>query len=245
MASRHMFPTKGRSLKYNPPPDLTYQLIRSRRRKKTLAIQVTKDGAVTLFVPYRTPKKEADGFFREKEDWIRKQLVRLRERADARREKNFVPGEKFLYHGEEYPLATGARDGRDHLVLLDGAFILRSDNFDGARELFVDWYRNRALTELAERVRHYSARTDLRPRRITVTDARTRYGSCSAADRLSFSWRIIMAPLSVIDYIILHELAHIKVKNHSPLYWEFLATICPDWKDQRKWLKENGHRLSL
>jgi len=230
-------------LRYSAATDLSYELVRSKRRKKTLAIQVTKDGAITLFVPFRTPKREADDFFREREGWIRKQIARLTEKAKARRERKFLPGETFPYHGEEYPLMAGAPHGRAGLVFFNGVFFLGPDNFDGVREYFVDWYRKAALKELAERVRHYSARTGLTPRRITVTDARTRYGSCSAADRLSFSWRIIMAPLPVMDYVILHELAHIKVKNHSPRYWEFLATICPDWKEQRKWLKENGHKL--
>ena len=232
-------------MKYSRPPDLTYELVRSRRRKKTLAIQVTKDGTVTLFVPHRTPRKEADDFFREREGWIRKQIERLAEKARAHKEKTYVPGEKFLYHGEEYPMEIGTPEGRARLLLSHGTFILRPGNEDMAREIFVDWYRKTALRELAERVRYYSNRTGLNPKRITVTDARTRYGSCSAADRLSFSWRIIMAPLPVIDYVILHELAHIKVKNHSPEYWKFLETICPGWKEQRKWLKENGHILRL
>jgi predicted metal-dependent hydrolase len=240
-----MSPTRVRSLKYNPAPDLTYELVRSKRRKRTLAIQVTKDGTVTLLVPYRMPKTEAHNFFLEKEGWIRKQLARMAEKAVARPERNFLPGEKFLYHGEEYPLEIKTLDHGARLVLSHGTFILEPCVCDGARKVFVDWYRNMALRELAERVRHYSSRTGLIPKHITITDARTRYGSCSAVNRVSFSWRLIMAPYPAIDYVILHELAHIKVKNHSPQFWAFLETICPGWKEQRKWLRENGHTLKL
>ena len=232
-------------MRYNPAADLSYELVRSKRRKKTLAIQVTKDGAITLLVPYRVSRKEAEDFFREKEGWIRKQLARMAEKAVARPERNFLPGEKFLYHGEEYPLEIGKPDHRARLVLSHGTFILKPGNSDGVREIFIDWYRNAALKELAERVRHYSSRTGLVPKRITITDARTRYGSCSAVNRVSFSWRLIMAPYPVIDYVILHELAHIKVKNHSPQFWDFLETLCPGWKEQRRWLRENGHTLKL
>ena len=233
-------------MRYNPAPDLTYELIRSKRRTKTLSLQVKKDGTVTMLVPQRVSKREADNFFRQKEEWIRKQLTKMSERADSpNTERKFVAGEKFLYHGEEYPLEMGAQGSKAGLVLSHGTFILTPGSSDGTRAIFVDWYRNTALRELAERMRHYSSRTGLIPKRITITDARTRYGSCSAANRLSFSWRIIMAPYSVMDYVILHELAHIKVKNHSPRFWDFLETICPGWKEERRWLREHGHRLTF
>ncbi|MDR2017564.1 MAG: M48 family metallopeptidase [Syntrophobacterales bacterium] len=234
-------------MKYNASSDLTYELVRSKKRRKTLTIQMRMDGTVSLLVPYRISKREADDFFKEKETWIRKQLVKRVEGTNKEnREKKFVAGKNFLYHGETYPLEIGEHDGRASLLALShGTFILRTGESNRTKEIFADWYQNEARRELTERVRYYGGHTGLIPKGITITGARTRYGSCSPANRLSFSWRIIMAPYPAIDYVILHELAHIKVKNHSPLFWQFLETICPNWKEQMRWLKDNGHRLHL
>ena len=226
--------------------DLVYELVRSRRRKKTITLQIKGDGRIMLFVPHRLSEDEAEGFFKDKEEWVRKKLGERAARPDPSGERGrFLPGDTFLYHGEPYPLEIAGPDGRVPLVLAYGTFLLREDRADRAREAFVNWYRSRAHEELPERVRHYASRTNLLPTGITITSALTRYGSCSPADRLSFSWRIIMAPYSVIDYVILHELAHIKEKNHSKRFWDLMGTLLPDYGNQREWLRKNGHMLRI
>ena len=155
------------------------------------------------------------------------------------------PGDEFLYHGEPYPLEIAGPAYHAPLSLKYGRFLLRQDRADCAREVFVNWYRSRAREELPERVRHYVSLTNLHPTGITITSALTRYGSCSPANRLSFSWRIIMAPYPVIDYVILHELAHIKEKNHSKRFWDLMESLLPDYRRQRQWLKENGRMLQI
>ncbi len=224
---------------------IEYELVRSRKRKKTLSLQIKRDGTIVLLVPQRITREEADGFLADKEGWIRRKLKERANSPDPDRERKFLPGEEFLYLGEAYPLEIVGSDSRLPLTLLYGTFCLRCDEADRAPEVFAGWYKLQARRELAERVARYSARTNLVPTGITITSARSRYGSCSHADRLSFSWRILMAPYPVIDYVILHELAHIKEKNHSRRFWDFLETICPDWKKQRCWLKENGHLLRI
>lgn len=227
-------------------PDLVCEVVRSRKRKKTFTLQVGRDGTVTLHVPYHTTKEQAERFFREKEEWVRKKLKeRENGPGSVNSEKEFVPGEKFLYLGEPYPLEIAEPAGRVSLALSYGTFVLRPDRIEDARRVFVEWYKARAKEELTERVNHYSARFMLLHTGITITSARSRYGSCSAKNRLSLSWRLIMAPYAAIDYVILHELAHIKEKNHSSKFWGFLETIMPGYKRQRQWLRENGHLLRI
>jgi predicted metal-dependent hydrolase len=224
--------------------DLVYELVRSKRRKKTISLQIKRDGRIMLFVPHRLSEDEADGFFKGKETWVRKKLGERAAAPDSPgRLRRFLPGDEFLYHGEPYPLEIAESARRAPLILAYGTFLLRQDKADSAREAFVNWYRLRAREELPERVRHYVTRTNLVPTGITITGAITRYGSCSPADRLSFSWRIIMAPYPVIDYVILHELAHIKEKNHSKRFWDLMETLLPDYRRQKQWLRENGHML--
>jgi hypothetical protein len=96
-----------------------------------------------------------------------------------------------------------------------------------------------------ERVAYYSRQLSLFQEGIKITSAHYRYGSCSSKNRLSFTWRLVMAPLAVIDYIIIHELIHIKVKNHSKAFWDSVGTVMPDFRTHKRWLKENGHSLKL
>jgi predicted metal-dependent hydrolase len=241
-----MSPIRERNLIFRGSPDLVCEVVRSRKRKKTFTLQVRRDGTITLHVPYKTTKEETDRFFREKELWVRK---KLKDRESAPEpvdpEKKFIQGEKFFYLGEPYPLEIVEPQGRASLTLSYGTFVLRSDKLEDAERVFVDWYRTRAKEEFTRRVHHHSSRLRLLPAAITVTSARSRYGSCSAKNRLSLSWRLIMAPYSVIDYVILHELAHIKEKNHSRKFWDFLETIMPGYKTQRGWLREHGHLLRI
>ena len=231
-------------MRYDPAEGLRYELVRSRNRKKTLTLQIKPDGTVVLLVPYRISRSEADGFFRQKEDWVRRKLAERSARPGPG-ERRFAPGEEFLYHGEPYPLKLGATGSGSPLSLSCGVFLLRPDRLDQARETLIKWYRDQARRELPERVALYGRRADLVPTGITITSALSRYGSCSARDRLSFSWRIIMAPYPVMDYVILHELAHIREKNHSGKFWAFLETLLPDYRERRAWFRENGHLLRI
>lgn len=86
---------------------------------------------------------------------------------------------------------------------------------------------------------------DVRPEKLRISSARTRWGSCSAKGTISLTWRLVMAPPEILDYVIVHELAHLKVKNHSSAFWKVVETYLPGYQNQRKWLKQNGHTLDL
>ncbi len=222
---------------------LNIQLIRSKKRKKTISLRIKEDGRIVLYVPYHTPKGEIEGFIKRKESWVIKKISE-KERSIKETEKIFIPGEKFLYLGESYPLEIQDNSHKGHpLTLSFGKFILDQDHIEEAKDLFIQWYKREAKEIIAGRVDYYSNRLDLFPKGIKITSAKYRWGSCSRDNRLSFSWRMIMAPLTIIDYILIHELAHIKEKNHSRRFWRYLESILPDYRKQRLWLKENGHRL--
>jgi predicted metal-dependent hydrolase len=111
--------------------------------------------------------------------------------------------------------------------------------------MFREWYRQRARQIFPERVGFYARRLDLAWKGIRITSARTRYGSCSADNRLSFSFRLVMAPYDVIDYIVVHELAHIKIKNHSKRFWEYIGKVMPDYRQRKEWLAKKGYLLDI
>jgi predicted metal-dependent hydrolase len=220
-------------------------LIRSKRRRKTISLHIKEDGRVVIYVPYHTPKGEIEGFIKEKESWVIKKISE-KERSIKETEKAFIPGEKFLYLGESYPLEIGDTHYRGlPLKLSFGKFILDKDRLEEARDLFIHWYKREAKEKIEGRLHYFSNRLQLFPKGLKITSAKYRWGSCSRDSRLSFSWKIIMAPLSVIDYVLIHELVHIKEKNHSKRFWTYLETILPDYRKHRFWLKENGYRLWL
>jgi predicted metal-dependent hydrolase len=224
---------------------LGYHLIRSRKRRKTISLHINEDGKIVVNAPYRTPKWEIEKFVEEKQSWIVKKISE-KDGSIRRAEKEFVPGEEFLYLGESYPLEIQDTHKKEHpLKLSFGKFILDKDHIEEARDLFVEWYKTEAKQRIMERVDYYGKRLQLFPKGVKITSAKYRWGSCSPDNRLSFSWRIIMASLNIIDYILIHELVHIKEKNHSKRFWSYLESVLPDYRKQRLWLKQNGHSLCL
>jgi len=114
-----------------------------------------------------------------------------------------------------------------------------------ARELFHRWYLEQAGMVLSARSDYYSNLTGLEHTQIRITNPRTRWGSCSPSGNLNFNWRLIMAPLPVLDYVVLHEIVHLEIKNHSRKFWDKVGIYCPDYAERRRWLKNYGHKLEL
>ena len=221
---------------------LSYQLIRSRKRRKTISLHIKEDGKIVVYAPYRTPKWEIEKFFNEKESWIVEKRSE-KERSIKEAEKAFISGEKFLFLGELVPLEIQDNNKEPPLKLSFGKFVLDKNHIEEARDLFIKWYKEEAKERIIGRIDYYSKRLQLFPKGVKITSAKYRWGSCSRDDRLSFSWRMIMASFSIIDYILIHELVHIKEKNHSKRFWNYLESVHPDYKKHRLWLKENGNSL--
>jgi predicted metal-dependent hydrolase len=226
--------------------ELNYTIARSKKRKKTISLQVKADGTAVVCAPHRTPIPEIDKFVREKESWLWRKIRENGERQKEIKAKEYVTGEILFFLGEPHPLRIEAAAlGCDKLAFLCGQFVLASDKVSQGRELFVDWYRKSAQEYIRERVDHFSQALNLIPRGIRISNARRRWGSCSQDNHLHFSWRLIMAPCHVIDYLVVHELAHMKEKNHSERFWGLVGKTIADYKKQRIWLKDNGHTLDI
>jgi predicted metal-dependent hydrolase len=158
--------------------------------------------------------------------------------------KRYVAGETFLFLGNAYPLTIVASQ-RPALNLGTGRFRLANSNLPKARQVFIRWYKAQALALISERVAFHAKINKFSYQKIRISSARTRWGSCSSNGTLSFTWRLVMAPMEVIDYVVVHELAHTQVSNHSPKFWRRLAGIMPDYKRHVAWLKKNGRYLTL
>ena len=216
------------------------QFTRSRRR--TIAIQVRPDGQVFVRAPLRASEKLIREFVDSKADWIRQKQAEALRRVPLV-VKHYQVGERFLFLGREYTL--GIVKKQRAALTLDGRFSLSEAAQPRARKAFEQWYKAQALKVMGERVQLYAAKHGFKPGRVRISSARTRWGSCSSRGTLSFTWRLVMAPLEVIDYVVIHELVHLKVKNHSKTFWGSVAALMPDYKRHVTWLKKNGGLLTL
>lgn len=217
-----------------------YRLVRSKRR--TLALVIERDGTLIVRAPLRMAEAEVRRFVEAKRNWIE------RKQAEAAKEAlihhQFADGELFPFLGKMFPLRL-VPDPAPALVMDGASFRLsRSRQTDGLA-LFVDWYRAQARSYIAARLEYFSHSHNMKPAGLRISSARTRWGSCSRKGMLSFTWRLVMAPPEVVDYVIVHELAHLREMNHSPVFWALVEKMLPDYKQRRAWLKKNGHSLHL
>ena len=211
------------------------QLVRSRRR--TLALFVESDARLIVRAPLRTPEKTIREFVESHALWIEKKQAQaaLVVKAQA---KQFIPGETFPYLGKSYMLEVVK--GQKKPLLLNGNFKLADEALGNAQQVFQDWYRRQARQIIGERAKLFATKYDFQYGKVRISSARTRWGSCSPTGDLSFSWRLILNPLEVVDYVVIHELVHTVHHNHSKRFWKKVEKILPDYKEYNKWLRKHG-----
>ncbi|MBI4778523.1 M48 family metallopeptidase [Candidatus Desantisbacteria bacterium] len=215
------------------------QIIRSKR--KTLSIEITHDARLIVRAPNATPLSFIEKFILKKRLWIQGKQNMVKEKHLSSQPKKFVSGEEFLYLGNSYCLCIVSESTWPLLFFQE--FHLSRKYLSQARQLFIDWYKQEAYKKIKERVDLYSRLFGLKYNKFNITNAQKQWGSCNAKNNLCFSWRLIMSPLHIIDYVVIHELMHIDEKNHSRRFWNKVKTVIPNFKESRKWLKENGHLL--
>ncbi len=217
-----------------------HEIIRSRRR--TVGLQVTQDARLIVRVPPKMSVETIHQLVRQKLPWILNRQRFVREHYLPALPKIFTAGEKFLYLGEEYELFLIPGD-YGVLVFNEKGFFLREGCVSLARWLFRDWYREQAAAFMSDRVLHYTGMTGARYSAIRISDARRRWGSCSSKGVLNFSWRLMMAPREVVDYVVVHEVVHLEVLNHSKAFWRKVEALAPDHLKAKYWLER--HHLLL
>jgi predicted metal-dependent hydrolase len=217
-----------------------HQTIRSKR--KTLALIVEPDGSLIVRAPLRSSEKSIREFVENNARWIEKKQAQVREVIPVAR-KQYIPGEMFMYLGNCYPLEI-VKDQKKPLLLIEN-FKLAQSAQNYANLIFERWYRRQAREVLNERVNLYASQHDFQYDKIRITSARSRWGSCSANGSLNFSWRLIMTPLETIDYVVIHELVHTIIHNHSKQFWKKMEKILPNYKEHKKWLRNNGQQFML
>jgi len=215
----------------NPPVPLT---LRQSARARRLSLRVSGlDGKVTLTIPRGVSECEALDFARQKGDWLRKHL---RQQPDL---VQVTMGGVVPLEGRDMRIIPGA--GRHIRIMQDQLCVPGRTDTVGPR--LQAWLKARARDRLALASDHYAAELGRQYTRLTLRDTRSRWGSCSAQGGLMYSWRLILAPKDVLDYVAAHEVAHLAEMNHSPAFWAVVAGLSPGYAAPRQWLRDNGALL--
>jgi len=217
------------------------KLIRSARR--SISLEITREGRLVVRMPRLGSLAAVKRFIFEKQEWIEQKMAEASSQVKKNAPKRFVPGEQFYYLGEKYPLQL-AETHHPKLKFQNGFFMAES-NLKYGRKIFIDWYRRQAKLNIPKRVRWYAQLHHLNCHRIGITSASRRWGSCTTQGNLNFTWKLILLPLKIVDYVVVHELAHLVHHNHSKSFWAQVGKMLPDYKERRKWLKKNSEEFSI
>ncbi len=228
------------SFNKDKPPQID-RVIRSNRT--SFGLEIKPDGSLLVRAPKHATQAQIQSVIAKKAAWIERTQERLAKQYPILRPKSFTPGETFWYLGQRYPLQL--TDRQRPSLELDGAFWLSRAAQDSARDVFIAWYRaeTRAITK--NMIHVYTKRFGFSVNKVRITSARTRWGSCSGKNNLNFTYRLCMAPLDTIEYVVVHELVHLKIRNHSKAFWKAVANIVPNYQGDRDWLKQHGAFLTL
>jgi len=215
------------------------KIIRSKR--KTIALVISPDATLTVKAPIRVSLEYIESLILKKKSWIQRKQQEILKNGGPVKNKEFKEDEDFLFLGNIYSLRI--QDCKE-IFLTDHLYFPRK-YLKKPKEKIISWYKKEALKILSKRMDYYSQITGWKFKSISITSAKQRWGSCSHNGSIHFTWRLVMAPIEVVDYLVVHELAHIVEKNHSSRFWDKVKNILPDYKVQEKWLKDNGRRLVI
>ena len=215
------------------------QLIRAPR--KTVTLTVTAEGKLIVKAPRLMPMWFINRFIDEKQEWIERRIA-LIQKNPIKTKKEFLGGEQFLYLGTMYGLQI--ESGRRSIEVVDKLYVPNVPK-SALKTALTLWYKAQAKKIIFERIDLFKKKTGLLPMGVSLSDARSKWGTCFHDNSMNFSWRLVMAPVSVIDYVVAHEFAHIKVKNHSRKFWDTVGSFYPLYRSERRWLKKNGALLDF
>lgn len=216
----------------------------SKSKRRTASLFVERDGSISLIVPEELELLEIEQIVEKKQAWIYKSLAEWKDLNTSRVGREFVSGETFLYLGRSYKLRVGS-DLKSDLVLKDGHFLLKEGKLSNCAEVFKAFYREKGLEKVLKRIDYYEGKIGVKANEVRVRELGNRWGSCTPEGNLNFHWKCVMAPLSILDYIVVHELCHLHHPNHTDAFWNEVDKVLPDYKKRYEWLKHNGAGLNI
>lgn len=226
---------------------MQYKLIKSKR--KTIAISFDRDGNLIVKAPSWVSERKIDAFVAGKKDWIESTTIRLlRERKEKEDSRiKLENGDRIPFLGRQLVL-TVIREERKYgrIKCVNERIIMwvpYDADYEYKRELLEKWYRKQAAEVFQKKTCEYASVLHVSFDAVFIKDQKSRWGSCSGRGNLNFNFRLVMAPEEICDYVIIHEMCHLIHMNHSEDFWMLVESVCPKYKEYKRWLKVNGQKL--
>lgn len=220
---------------------IEYQIKYSNR--KTLNISVERDRSIVVRAPHYLTADKIDKIVQSKRQWIKEKLNHAQKYPLASENKEFVSGETLMYLGKNYQLLVV--DEEIEGIEFDQRFKISKANQPKANELFKKWYLKQALIKIEPLATKYAKSLGVQYNQFKTSEMKYRWGSCTPANNIIFNWRIIKAPMYVLEYLVAHELVHLIENNHTPRFWNILSIQVPNYEKAKNWLKKNGQLLEV
>lgn len=226
---------------------ITFNLIY--RKRKTMSIEVETTGEVTVIVPVGTATEDVIEKVKSRAGWIVSKQYESKFINDTKIEREAVSGESYMYLGRNYSLDIRVDENIDNISvkLFQGKFVVNTytKDEDLIKKAMENWYREKTLAKVKERVSYYSSYFNDEVTTVKVKEQKKRWASCTSKNELFFNWRCVMAPVFVLDYIVVHEMCHMEYKNHSKDFWNRVYAVMPDYEVRKLWLRNNGIKMDI
>ena len=226
---------------------ITFNLIY--RKRKTMSIEVETTGEVTVIAPVGTSTEDIMEKVKSRAGWIVSKQYESKFINDTKINREAVSGESYMYLGRNYSLDIRVDENIDNISvkLFQGKFVVNTyiKDEDLIKKAMENWYREKTLAKVKERVSYYSSYFNNEVTTVKVKEQKKRWASCTSKNELLFNWRCVMAPVFVLDYIVVHEMCHMEYKNHSKDFWNRVYAVMPDYEVRKSWLKNNGIKMDI
>lgn len=220
---------------------LDYQIKYSHR--KTLNISVERDRSIIVRAPENLPLEKIEAIVQSKSSWIKDKINHPQKYPVDFKAKEFVSGESLLYLGRHYQLLLVEEDFDG--IIFNQRFTISKSNQQNANQLFKAWYLVKALEKIKPLAKKYAINLGVEYNGCKTSEMKYRWGSCTPKNNIIFNWRIIKAPMYVLEYLVAHELVHLIENNHTPEFWNILSIQVPNYEKAKTWLKEKGQLLEI
>lgn len=223
--------------------------IKRSAKRRTIEI-IIRHGGVDLMLPAFVSNAEGMDFVRSKQDWIVKTLAKQAQIEQEVVVKHYVDGECFDYLGQGYALniyitqqpAAQLVNNKLYVGIRDSKRVFKPD---AVKKQVWAWYQQQALTLLTEKTLSLAAKIGRECTEVKLRRTKTKWGHCARDGSIQYNWQIVVAPEAIVDYLVAHEVSHLVHHNHGKRFWRHVEKLCPDYVEHEKWLKTNGHKISL
>ncbi|WP_158730491.1 M48 family metallopeptidase [Flavobacterium sp. I-STPA6A] len=220
---------------------LEYEIKFSKR--KTLNITVERDRKIIVRAPLNLSIEKIEEIVQSKRQWLKEKINHTQKYPIDIKPKEFISGETLLYLGRNYQLLVV--DEPIEGIEFNQRFRISRENQEAANKLFKAWYMKQALSKIEPLAKMYATNLGVKFNEFKTSQMKYRWGSCTPNNNIIFNWRIIKAPMYVLEYLVAHELVHLIEENHTPRFWNILSIQVPNYQKAKNWLKINGHLLEV